>query len=270
MAAQVVITRTIPLFPHGVFLQWDVQDASESGTYTFEVFRSGNSEGPWTSLATVTNNYNWRDTLPTIGDSVANQLSLAHGIYYRVRMTTPSAQISENVMVAEPQLSGRNRLIKRKILRDQSLALRKLNGLEVAVLKKMHWGPRCTKCYDSYTGVVIRANCTTCYGTSFMPGYYTPVITLARSSTPVVETQLTEEGLADEAQAGMTLLDVPLIERDDLLVVLSDNRRFIVKAPIPGKLENVTVFQRLQVMELPRSNIEYRVPVDTTRIPPLF
>jgi hypothetical protein len=270
MSPQLEITRTVPFFPHGVFLQWDVKGATEVGTYLFEVSRSGGLKGPWTVLGTVTNTFNYRDILPTTAENDPNQLSLVRGIYYRVKLTLPSSAVVETVSIVEPKLDGRHRLLKRKILRDQSIALRKLNGLEVAVLKRMHWGPRCTKCYDPYTQVSTRSGCTTCYGTTFSPGYFDPVITLARPTTPVTQTQLSEQGTGDQADSVVTLLDAPRVEKDDILVFLSDNRRFIVKQPVPGALENVTLFQRLQVSELPRSSIEYRLQVDPLRTPPLF
>lgn len=270
MAVQLEITRAIPLYPRGVFLQWDVKGASESGTYAFEVSRSGGSAGPWTVLGTSSNVFSWQDELPTAEENDVNQLSLVRGIYYRVKVTTPSGSTAETVSAVEPKLDGRHRLLKRKILRDQAIALRKLNGLEVAVVKRMRWGPRCPKCYDHYAEVVTRSGCTTCYGTAFTPGYFAPVVTLAKSTTPVVQSQLAEQGTSDQAESMVTLLDVPHVEKDDILVFLSDNRRFIVKQPVPGKLENVILFQRLQVAELPRSSIEYRITVDPLRAPPLF
>lgn len=270
MALQIAITRSIPLYPFGVFLQWDVKGASESGSYVFEVSRSGGSAGPWEVLGTVTDAFCWNDVFPRDENNDINQLSLARGIYYRVVVTPPSGPAAEVVSIVEPKLDGYHRLLKRKILRDQALSLRKLNGLEVVVLKKMRWGPRCPKCYDPHTESLARSSCTTCFGTSYVRGYFTPVTTLARHSTPVVQSQLAEQGMSDSADIMLTLLDVPLIEQDDILIFTSDNRRFIVKQQIPGKLENVTVFQRLQASELPRSSIEYRLVVDTVRYPPLF
>lgn len=263
------LTRTVPLFPYGVFLQWDLRGATAPGTYLFEVSRSASPQGPWQTLALLENAYNFRDTWPTTAENDINQLSLSRGIYYRVKVTGPAGS-TEVVSVVEPRLDARHRLLKRKMLREQSLVLRKLNGLEVAVLKKKHWGARCPKCYDAATQTVMRSGCTTCYGTSFEKGYYTPVITLARQSTPAVETHLTPQGESDRAMTMVTLLDAPLVEKDDVLVFLAENRRFVVKRQVPGKLVNVVVFQHLEAAELERSAIEYRIQVDPLRTPPLF
>lgn len=269
MALTIELTRTIPLYPYGVFVQWDVRGVTAPGTYTFVLYRSGSSAGPWTTLATVVNDYNYHDTWPLNDETDINQLALSREIYYRVTVTGP-AGTAETVSAVEPRLDGRHRLLKRKILRDQTVALRKLNGLPVAVLKRRRWGPHCHKCYDIYTHTVMRSGCTTCYGTAHEHGYYAPIVTLARPTTPVVNTHLTAQGESDQAMSMITLLDIPHIEKDDLLIFLRDNKRFIVKRPIPGKLEHVTIFQHLEAAELNRAAIEYRLLVDPTRIPPLF
>jgi hypothetical protein len=269
MAFSIEIVRTIPLFPLGVFIQWDLKGAKEAGLYSFTIYRAGSRIGPWDQLSTALNTYNYTDIITPSGDGVINQLSLSRGIYYRIVVSGPSGN-AEAISTVEPKLSGRNRLLKRKILRDQSVRLRKLNGVEVVVFKRMHWGQRCDKCFDTYTQTVLRSNCTTCFGTSFSPGYFNPILTLSRNSTPAVNTQLTEQGNSDLAVSNVTLLDVPYIERDDILVFVAENRRFIVQKQIPARLQNVTVFQQLQVGELPRSAIEYRLTADLKRLPALF
>lgn len=276
MALSVEITRLIPLFPRGVFFQWDLHGVTEAGTYTFNVYRSGSSSGPWETLtaaaANITSYSDVLETTATEDEEALNQLSLVRGVYYRVVAIPPSGEANkaEAISIVEPRLDGRQRLLKRKILRDESLMLRKLNGVEIAVLKRMHWGPRCPRCFDKFTKEVVRSNCTTCYGTSFQPGYFDPVITLGRRGTLPAAKQVTPQGVAEFRPTQVTLLDVPRIEPDDVLVFLKDNRRFIVKAMLQTELKTVGVHQKLEVSELARSSIEYRIPVDPTRIPPLF
>jgi hypothetical protein len=276
MALSVEITRLLPLFPRGVFLQWDLVNPTEAGTYTFDVYRSGAPSGPWTALTLgAANICNYSDVLPTTSTQVAtdvNQLSLSRGIFYRVVATPPSGAAGkvEVVSAVEPRLDGQQRLLKQKILRDESVMLRKLNGVEIAVCKRMHWGPRCTKCWDKTTKAVTRANCSTCFGTGFTPGYFTPILTLGRRGTLPSAKQVAPQGVAEYRPTQVTLLDVPKIEPDDVLVFLKDNKRFIVKAIIQTELKTVGVHQKLEVSELARSSMEYRLVVDPTRIPPLF
>jgi hypothetical protein len=259
-----------------VFLQWDLKNATEVGSYSFDVFRSGSPEGPWEQrLAGGVDVYNYRDVLPTtpttmVGDP--NQLSLTRGIFYKVVVTPPSGCDNAATVVSEvePRLDGKQRLLKRKILRDEGMTFKKLNGVEIAVVKRMHWGPRCTKCYDKFTKEVIRGSCTTCYGTGFTPGYFAPIVTLGRRGTLPAAKQVSPQGVAEFRPTQVTILDIPKIEPDDILVFLKDNRRFIVKVVLQTELKTVGVHQKLEVSELARSSIEYRLVVDPLRLPPLF
>src|SRR5512137_317287 len=276
MALAVKITRTLPLYPNGVFLQWDLLDPVEQGTYVFSVYRSGSYLGPWDAL--VTNQpgvYSYVDRFPipsVAGMQDPTQLSLVRGIYYKVECIPPSGLSSmvDSVSAVEPQLDGKQRLLKRKILRDETVMLQKLNGVPVAILKRKHWGTRCTKCYDKYTKESMRANCTNCYGTTFVGGYFDPIITFAKRGTTPNNVGMTAQGKAEVAMTNVTMLDVPGVQDDDILVFLNDNRRFLVKRVLPTELKTVTVHQRLEVSELARSDVSYRVQVDPIRTPRLF
>lgn len=275
MALSVTVSRVMPLFPGGAFLQWDLQNPTESGTYLFSVFRGASPNGPWEPLLeNAANVMSYVDRLSTAETLTvaANTLSLSRNMLYRVTATPPSGDAGrvEVVTPIEPRLSGRQRLLKRKMLRDETLMLRKLNGVEVAVLKRMHWGLRCAKCFDKYAKEVVRGNCTFCYGTGFSPGYHVPVLTLARRTVGPVQTAITPQGKTDTAQTQITLLDAPVVEENDVLVFLRDNKRFLVKQQLQTELLTVSVHQKVMVSELARSSIEYRIMVDPLRIPSLF
>jgi hypothetical protein len=277
MALSVVLTRLLPIFPRGIFIQWDLVNPTESGSYSFDIYRSGGPEGPWEPLSLGgVDIFNYKDTIPTVTASQAtetiNELSITRGIFYRVVVTPPSGvdgQV-EVVSIVEPRLDGKQRLLKQKILRDESLAFKKLNGVELAVCKRMHWGTRCTKCWDKTTKQVIRSNCVTCMGTGFEPGYFTPVLTLGRRGVIPASKQITPQGISEFRPTQVTILDAPKVEPDDIIVFLRDNRRFVVKAVVQTELRTVGVHQKFEVSEIARSAIEYRLVVDPARLPPLF
>lgn len=275
MALSITVTRAIPLFPGGAFIQWDLLNPTESGTYLFSVYRGTGANGPWEQLVSnAANIMSYVDKLSTLQTATmaVNQLSLSRNWVYRVTAIPPSGVGGQVEVISdiEPKLTGRPRLLKRKMLRDEALMLRKINGVEVAVLKRMHWGARCTKCFDKYSKEVVRGNCTACYGTGYSPGYHDPVVTLARRSVGPVQTAITPQGKQDVAQNQITMLDAPTVEENDILVFLRDNTRFVVKQQMVTELLTVTVHQKLLVSELARSSIEYRIPCDPLRVPPLF
>lgn len=270
MAFAAHITRTLPVYPNGVFLQWALDEAVESGAYVATVSRSGGPQGPWLQLATdLVETYAYIDTFPTLGSDVS-QLSLSQAIFYKVSVTAPSGAVTEATSAVEPTLNGRQKLLKRKLLRDEYVLLSKFNGVPVAVLKRKHWGTRCPKCYDKASRETIRAGCTTCYGTSYVGGYFDPMITLAKRATTPNQVGMTAEGKAEIATTRITMLDMPALQDDDILVFLRDNRRFIVKRVVPTELQTVTVHQVAEVSELNRGQIVYRVKVDPTFNPPLL
>jgi hypothetical protein len=272
----VSFNRTLPLFPNGTFLQWELAGAVESGSYLASVFRSGSPGGSWDLLVDSSPDINsFTDRFPLPASPITtdpNQLSLSRGLFYRVRVVPPSGSstAAEIVSAVEPLLTGRQRLVRRKILRDEYVMLSRLNGVEMAVLKRKHWGQRCPKCFDPYTGESMRGSCTACFGTTFTGGFFDPIVTWAKRSPVPVQVALSPEGKAETALTGITTLDAPAVRDDDLLVFLRDNRRFLVRRVLPTELRTVTVHQRLEVSELARSDVLYRVPVDFQAAPRLF
>src|SRR5512136_358137 len=95
MALGIHFSKVTPLYPTRVFLQWDLSDPSESGSYTFTIERCGSTDGPWELLqAGAQNTYNYIDYLQTQprlpSDGKANLFSLQRQIYYRVTVIPPS------------------------------------------------------------------------------------------------------------------------------------------------------------------------------------
>jgi hypothetical protein len=153
----------------------------------------------------------------------------------------------------------RKRLLRRKILRDEQLAFRVFNGIVVAVLKRRHFGVRCTVCYDPITKLNTKSRCTTCYGTGWTGGYYPPIATLARFAASSTDTSLTSEGKMDINNNPITLLNYPHVEEGDIIVEVGGNHRWLVKSVSPTELRRVTVHQRVLATELPRTSPEYGI-----------
>ncbi len=297
---KVIISNITPWHPTSVRLQWDLEQVSESGTFLFDVERSGSSGGPWTTInaSPLSNTYTYDDTL---GDEEANTLSLTRDIYYRILAEPPSGAANEvyspiinldglseyEITEEEPgnparpvplaqfgpdpqkntfrrplSADARHRLYKRALMRNMYLMLRHLNGINFKLLKRRHFGTRCTECYDTITRVVLESHCPVCYGTSWIDGYYTPLDILGRlvrGSTGHIQTQLSPQAKDDLNFPQIQTLDFPRIDPGDVLVAADRNRRFLVKQRYNTSLETVIVHQTLAVSELPRTAVEYDV-----------
>lgn len=278
MALNVVFTRALPIAPDAVFLQWDVREATQNGSYLADLYVSQSSEGPWTIVSSGASMYSAVhkfNTTPLPNDHrfrEPNQLSVARVPYYRIVITPPSGitdQVSA-VTAIEPGLTGRQKNARRKMLRDARVTLIKGNGTPVAVCKRARWGARCSECVDLYSGDVVRGECLQCYGTGFVPGFMNPVITYAKRSPNVTATQIAESGKFDVNMVSMVLLDVPNVEYDDMIVFLRDNSRFLVRTTTQTELQTVGVLQSITGTELAYSSVEYRFPVDPLTAPALF
>jgi len=295
-----IITNITPWHPTSVRLQWELEQVSESGVFLFDVERSGSPGGPWTTITTspLPDTYTYDDTL---SDEDANTLSLIRDIYYRIRAEPPSGaanevysaivnldglseyEISEEEpgnparpiplaqFEAEPQTHQyrkpqtsevRHRLVKRVLIRNMYLMLKHLNGIYFKLLKRRHFGTRCTECYDPISRMVFESNCASCYGTSWVGGYYTPIEVLGRivrGSTGQIQTQLSPQAKDDLNFPQIQTLDFPRIDTGDVLVAVDKNRRFLVKQRYNTSLKTVIVHQTLAVSELPRTAVEYDI-----------
>lgn len=275
----VQITRTTALFPSAVFVQWDVTPDTPD-TFLVDIYRSGSPNGPWEELAIALRDaYHYLDdhfNLPPpniAGTDHAglNFFSLSRGVYYRVVVTPATGAAYESAPTPiEPGLDRRTRLLKRKMLRDETIAFKRLNGITLAVLKRKHWGPRCTNCYDSVTREATLEHCPICLGTSFEGGYWSPVYIRGRRTPAPVQTQLTAHGDSDTKILNFIVLDYPHLEYKDVIVDLRRGDRYLVQMATSTELRGVAVHQVISASELGRNSVEYSVHVDPDTTPPLY
>lgn len=279
MALGIHFSKVTPLYPTRVFLQWDLSDPTESGSYTFTIERCGSVNGPWELLqAGAQNTYNYIDDLkqqpllPT--DGRANLFSLQRQIYYRVTVIPPSG--CENGAQTEPHgIEGEIHPVaaglRRRLRYDENILFTRINGVRLALLKQRHWGTRCPDCYDPVTRSVTKEHCLTCYSTGFTGGYWDPVVVFGRINTPAnVTAQTSERDKTEAAPQLITLLDVPLLQDNDLIVEVDTNDRHIVRKQGVTELRRKAVHQQVTTTVIERGAIHYQIPVDVRLIPPLL
>jgi hypothetical protein len=284
--SEVRITRTTALYPSAVFIQWDVR-SSETGDFFVDVARAESPKGPWETIATglrdaynfVDNRFNLPPSHHRVGREPVNLFSLARVIYYQLTVIPPSGLSNAFKSEPTPVEPGLDRstdagpatfLLKRKLLHDQAVGYRRLNGIPIAVLKRRRWGDRCPKCYDPVLKESTQEHCLECYGTAFRGGYWAPVFIRGRREAAAVETQVTAHGDSDVKLDDFNVLDYPLIEYKDLLVDLKRNDRYQVQRVHQTELKSVTVHQKVTTSMLGRNAIEYRLYVDPHACPPLY
>jgi len=297
-----VVTKIMPWHPAKVRIQWELEEVGEHGVFLFSVERSGSPSGPWTTIASsLADVYTYDDLLNDA--EAANTLSLVRDIYYRIKAVPPSGAANavyspiinldglvESTMLSEepgnparpvpmaqieadPQTNitryprrtddVRRRLYKRALMRNMYLMLKHLNGIEFALLKRRHFGTRCT-CYEPISRTVLRSRCPVCYGTSWVGGYFNPVQILGRivhGATSEIQSDLSPQGKDDISSAQIQVMDFPKVDEGDVLVAKHLNRRFLVQRRFNTSLKTVIVHQTLTTSELARVAPEFAIEV---------
>lgn len=274
------ITRTTALYPTAVFVQWDVK-SEESGDFFVDVARSESPLGPWEVIATglrdayqfLDNRFNEPPPATHAGREPVNLFALSRAIYYQLTVVPPSGfanTFKSEPTPVEPGLDTRTRLLKRKILHDEAVGYKNLNGIPLAVLKRRRWGDRCPKCYDPVTKQATLEHCPACFGTAFLGGYWAPVFIRGRREAAAIETNMTSSGDSDRKLNDINVLDYPLIEYKDIVVDLVRNDRYQVQRTHQTELKSVTVHQKVTSSLLARNSVEYSLAVDPNAVPPLY
>lgn len=225
-----------------------------------------------------------------------NLLSGARDIYYRVTAIAPDGAISTSRVVnldgmvevavdgpnvttgylinndtqAEPsprlgltfrpsdQL--RKRLLARKIMRDQYLVFSRLEGVEMALYKRKHFGTYCPNCRDPLTQAVLLSKCTICLGTGWTGGFYDPIYTYGKIEVSGVlqDTMQAGQNIANRT-SNVQLLAYPRMDKGDVIVEASRASRWIVSSMQPLELHRIPVLQQISANELSHHSIEFYI-----------
>lgn len=262
-ALKVEITRTYIMWPRRVFIQWVIRNPQPNTAYTFQVYRAGSSEGPWSLLGGVFNpEYFFVDEEfggVEAGVEKPNLYSMLRTLYYKLVVEGSDGSTAEIVKKAEPWNDRRHMGIRRKLTRDAYIALKVAMGTEVAILKRRRWGELCD-CLSS-TAQPTLAHCPSCHGTKFVGGYWNPVYTYGYKGSRPVQTQVMMEGVVETRQTTAIIPLLPSVEYEDVIVFLREGLRYTVKESNPTQIHNTDVHQELIVSELATSSSEYDIPV---------
>jgi hypothetical protein len=280
VALGIEISQLTPLYPHKVFLQWDLTSPTESGSYTFTIERSGSVEGPWEILqAGAQNSYNYIDDMRTQAahpeDGKPHLYSLQRQFYYRVTVIPPSGCTNQAVTaphgVHKTSLSPVQAGVRRRLQYDERILYQRFNGVRLVLLKRRHWGTRCPDCYDPTTRAVTKEHCLVCYGTGFAEGYWNPVTTYGRVYPPDnINAQTTARDKKEASQHLLTLLDVPRLQDGDIIIEVDTNHRHVVRTQKQTELRRKAVHQQVTTSLVDHGSIEYQIPVDERAAPPLL
>lgn len=275
---QIQVTDVTPIYRSpqdtGIFLQWNITNPL-SANLTFKVERAGSPEGPFELIQDHIVTYYFFDRYRDVPAETEgtrenlNFLSLTRTVYYRVTATANTGETSSDITDVGSDLPPRLARLHRKMQRDLGVAL-KFNGVPAFLLKRLHWGLRCKKCFDLLTKKVTASKCDTCYGVGFENGFSTPVQIRARFLAPNSDTQMSPQGWADTTKIRVICLAYPNIDPGDVLATKHSNVRYLVQQQSQTELRREIVHQALVVSELNKDSIEYRIAVNRETVPVMY
>jgi hypothetical protein len=192
--------------------------------------------------------------------------------HYRVRLVTPVGTYYSNPQSTEGVLSTKDWLAYREIARKEQLRHRVQTSPIGFLLKARRYGPRCPVCADQFTEEVTRTNCTTCYGTGFLNGYFAPL------SACYADVSLQQNREHRDPNVGMQKQDVitarfigdpQLYSYDVWINGASDERYYFHTVSSKAHVRGVDLIFEAELRLAPFTDVIYQLPITSQPIPPL-
>lgn len=257
MASPFYAFRISPNYLGGFLYSWEISGGfNDPAPWTFIIQKGSTAEGPWETISPeVVNAIAWRDS------GGKHLYGKANVLYFRAVMRTPRGMYISPVIQPYGDLSRRDYLLAREIIRREALRARVLSGRECDLYIRSTFGPKCTFCIDPVTGDVRDSHCKKCLGTGRYPAYFGPHRMMLSFSPDVSHHKInsndgTHETRTFEAQA----IGNPVMKKGDVIVDLSQDKRYVVgSASVVSEVRRIPCLQRVAFEEAPLSDPIYRL-----------
>lgn len=184
--------------------------------------------------------------------------------HYRVTLTTPLGTYVSPAVGVEGELSEKNLLLAREIIRKERLRGGEFAWRQGVLLKRLRYGPDCTVCRDRATGETTDGDCPECNGTGKQFGFHPPaplcVEFLSQKSSN--ETVDPTRGSVNDVPVKLRLLGFPMLNKSDVWVDGRSDERWIVESvKYESVMQGVPIIITADVNLLPYSHRAYSVNV---------
>lgn len=241
-----------------VLVSWALERSFiKPGPYRFELQRgyAANDENFQTVAAVVDQPWAYDNTpvFPKKGIDV----------FYRVKLTDGN---SDTYFSQSATLSCYwNRYdwtIARDIVRKEALLLQRRAGVKGWLLKRRVWGDLCVACTDPVTHQINDANCTSCYGTGIVGGYYAPIeYWVIVNPAQRIQRIFPDVGIVSETKQTIRALAYPFPTTNDIWVQAYTDQRYVIQGDIVHVAihRGINLVDNLAIKELPRSDVVYKI-----------
>lgn len=249
-----------PNYTTGFVVSWDMSPQfNDRYPWIFVVDTAPTPDGEWTPTSPqLVNVFNWAGSPPV-------KVNKSAVLYFRVRLKTGDREYVSHVVQPYGDLTKREFLIARDIMRREVLAASRMAGVPIKVLLKANWGERCHKCTDPITGRVRNSNCPECIGTGFSRPYHGPYELWATftpdSQHQVQETQQT--GNVEQKVFQARVIGNPVLKHNDIVIdTRSGKRYYATGCSISAELRRIPIVQDIILSEAALTDPAYRLDIE--------
>jgi hypothetical protein len=239
---------------------WEILDTEEElQAYDFFVLRSiDGAAGPFSVIGgPFYNTYTFRD------DGV-HQFNRWRNYYYKIRSvhrdSGETQEFGPEWLRAEPDR------INLELQRRFNLLLQEFAGRKAFLFPALTFGQRCPHCYDkgargNTIGRSTHQNCQTCFDTTYVLGFATPIAFWLQIDPTPKANQLTDTVENQIVVTSGRTTSFPPIKPKDMIVEAENKRWLVNEVPLTEKLRS-PVRQELKLWELAKDDIKFKVPVN--------
>lgn len=245
----------------GVNISWQIKgDFTEPEPYKFHVYRSynGGDSDDWEKIAEYLEDVNsYVDT-----DYVEN--GKRNNVVYKVELLSTIATHESPIIPYMAGLTTRQQGIAKHISRNLNLLSVTLPQPQGYLLKRKLFGTECPDCVDTHTKEVTNSDCSTCYGTGKVHGYWKSlipkkiIVSSPLDSTPIFDTSL-NLGTVAPAETKVKFPGLIPISPYDVWVYPHSSKRFyIVQVQVSADIAGLPIVYDATMRQAELSDIIYQ------------
>lgn len=236
-------------------ISWSIQDTVlDPNLFSFHVERSGSPEGPFERLTPSGLNNTFAYT-----DRTAPNFGKLRRAYYRVG-TLKNA--TREITYTKPRTyHEKPDYVGLEIARRYKLLLEKEVGVSCIIYKRRRWGKRCLDCWDEKMNRRTRTKCLNCFDTGYEGGYWSSIPVMVNFSPSQLVIQQTPWGRVEPSALTAWMGNYPLVEPEDIIIELTGNKRWVIKNIANTEKKRSPLKQVMQIEELDKGRVEYRLEI---------
>jgi len=243
---------------------WEIDGTDEDLLrYQFFVLRSvDGAGGPFETIAgPFFNSYVLRDP----------EVHLLHKwrkYFYKIKVRDQDTGVEQEF---GPQyLRAQPDRIALEIQRREQLLFREFAGRKALLFPRLTFGQHCRQCWDTgprgnTIGRNKQQNCPTCFDTTYVGGFATPLLIYIQLDPAAESIQLSDASERAPVDTTARLSSFPPVKVKDMIVE-AENRRWQVERVSSTRKLGAVVRQELALHMIPIGDIRYKVPIQESAL----